>query len=122
MRVSIPWRHLARGHGRLHRFGPGPRALVREEGHRSHLPRTMTALTIFLENRKHVLGKGNGEGWIGCQASHSHRHTRYEQAKHIGVPRIYFFRSTTHSQCESPWSMFLVNLKVKFGFKLSVAP
>jgi hypothetical protein len=35
---------------------------------------------------------------------------------------FYFFRSTTHSQCESPSSMFLVSLKVKFGFRLSAAP
>lgn len=34
----------------------------------------------------------------------------------------YFFRSTTHSQCESPRTMFLVSLKVKSGFRLSVAP
>lgn len=33
-----------------------------------------------------------------------------------------FFRSTTHSQCASPRTMFLVNLNVKFGFRLSVAP
>jgi hypothetical protein len=36
--------------------------------------------------------------------------------------RLYFFCSTTHSQCESPPTIFLVSLKVKFGFKLSVAP
>lgn len=35
---------------------------------------------------------------------------------------LYFFRSTTHSQCESPRSIFLVSLNVKFGFKLSAAP
>ena len=35
---------------------------------------------------------------------------------------LYFFRSITHSQCESPCSMFLVNLNVKFGFRLSTAP
>ena len=36
--------------------------------------------------------------------------------------RFYFFRSTTHSQCESPCSIFLVSLNVKFGFRLSAAP
>jgi hypothetical protein len=35
---------------------------------------------------------------------------------------FYFFRSTTHSQCESPRTIFLVSVKVKFGFRLSVAP
>ena len=35
---------------------------------------------------------------------------------------LYFFRSTTHSQWESPRTIFLVSLKEKFGFRLSVAP
>ena len=35
---------------------------------------------------------------------------------------FYFFRSTTHSQCESPCSIFLVSLNEKSGFRLSTAP
>jgi hypothetical protein len=35
---------------------------------------------------------------------------------------VYVFRSTIHSQCESPWNIFLVSLNLKFGFKLSTAP
>ena len=35
---------------------------------------------------------------------------------------IYFFRSMTHSQCESPRTIFLVSLNVKFGFTLAATP
>jgi hypothetical protein len=38
------------------------------------------------------------------------------------LARIYSFPSTTHSQWDSPWSMFLVSLDVQFGFRLSTAP
>jgi hypothetical protein len=33
-----------------------------------------------------------------------------------------FFRSTTHSQCESPLGMLLTSLNVKFWFKASAGP
>ena len=36
--------------------------------------------------------------------------------------RYFFLRSTTHSQCASPRTMFLVSLNVNSGFKLSATP
>ena len=51
------------------------------------------------------------------------RRSDMELYKDVIVPLcLYFFRSTTHSQCESPATIFFVSLNVKFGFKLSTAP
>ena len=54
-RIGKPWRHLPAGHCGLDGARPGPRLLVGEERHRRHFAGPMTALTIGLENREHVL-------------------------------------------------------------------
>lgn len=66
-------------------------------------------MSILPEPVRRLLFSGNG-GNI-CGGIHSNED-----------PRRYFLRSTTHSQCESPCSMFLVSLKVKSGFTLSATP
>ena len=57
--VREPRRHFPHRYRGLDRLCPGTRILVGDERHRRDLTGPVTALTIFLENRKHIFGESD---------------------------------------------------------------
>src|SRR5260370_13202629 len=83
LRVREPGRHLPRCYCGLDRLRPGTRVPITNQRHRGDLPRPMTGLTVFLENRKYVFGKSGWRGLTGCSSGHcDHRQSSKSEAHH----------------------------------------
>jgi hypothetical protein len=60
----------------------GTRFLIAQQRHGGGLSWPMTALTVFLENRKDVLRESNRRGLIGRYGGHGHREPGENQTHH----------------------------------------
>src|SRR5262249_29949656 len=58
--ICRPGRHFPCCDSSLDRFCPRPRLLITKQRHRGNLSRSMTALTVLLQDGKYVLRKGDG--------------------------------------------------------------
>ena len=81
-------------------------------------PRSRKGRHLTTDRGAYAGGAATGYRW----ARQTIRHGRPDRIAARTPYGIYFFRSTTHSQCESPRTMFLVSLNVKFGFTLAATP
>src|SRR6202035_2475725 len=82
--VDVPRRHLTRRHTLLDGGRPGTHFLIGDERHRRDRVRLMALLTVLLQNRGDVLGKGNPplrRGHVGRRLRSRRRHSRHHGDK-----------------------------------------